>query len=67
MCAVLRHVFLIMSEDKLHGGCSGKTGKKNRDEAIMWLDFRPWTVSKKKQDVQGLTLYVSVVPGLYLA
>jgi len=49
MCAVLRHVFLIMSEDKLHGGCSGKTEKKNRDEAIMWLDFRPWTVSKKKK------------------
>jgi hypothetical protein len=27
MCAVLRHVFFIMSEDKLHGGCSGKTEK----------------------------------------
>ena len=51
--------------------------KKTRDEAIMWLDLRPWTVSKKKitvvkifdrrkypQDVQGLTLYVGVVPGL---
>jgi len=27
MCTVLRYVFLIMSEDKLHEGCSGKTGK----------------------------------------
>jgi len=25
--------------------------KKTRDEAIMWLDFRPWTVSKKKNYV----------------
>jgi len=77
MCAVLQHVFLIMSGDNLHGGCSGKT-EKTRDEAIRWLDFRPWTVSKKitvvknfdrrkYPHVQGLTLYVGVVPGLWLS
>ena len=48
------------------------------DEAIMWLDCRPWTVSRKNtvvkifdrrknpQNVQGLALYLGVVLGLWL-
>jgi len=63
--------------DKLHGGCTGKTEKTHyvMQPSCDWISARgqyPKKITvvknfdrrKNPEDVQGLTLYVGVVPGL---
>jgi len=72
------HISSLPSEDKLHGGCSGETEKPHyvMKPSCAWISARGQYPKKKitvvkifdrrkyPQDVQGLTLYVGVVPGL---